>query len=311
MSRQSWLSGAVGLALVLVGWASPASAQSAQEQTIGNIVDRLVRIEEDFGQWQRAIAEGGTIVVTDSEAMAAMNTRVADLSQDLADLAAQARSQDINLDEFAGRVGQFARLIEEFGTRLDNLVEAVDARLTALEEAEARRRLEDQALAQAREKAGDAELAAARAEVSSDDDGAAGVAAAGALPDGTPMERYDFARALLIQEDYTGAERAFRNFLDAHPADNLAGNAQYWLGETHYVRGEFEAAAREFLLGYERYPQSAKAPGFLLKLGMTLAALGQRAEACTTLEELAAQFPLVGDDIRRSSAEERAVLGCP
>ena len=107
MSRQSWLSGAVGLALVLVGWASPASAQSAQEQTFGNIVDRLVRIEEDFGQWQRAIAEGGTIVVTDSEAMAAMNTRVADLSQDLADLAAQARSQDINLDEFAGRVGQF------------------------------------------------------------------------------------------------------------------------------------------------------------------------------------------------------------
>ena len=103
----------------------------------------------------------------------------------------------------------------------------------------------------------------------------------------------------------------FRAFVEAHPANDLAGNAQYWLAETYYVRNDYETAAREFLEGYQRYPESPKAPDFLLKLGVTLSAMGQRAEACSTLEELSAKFPLVRDDTRRRSAEERAVLGCP
>ena len=131
------------------------------------------------------------------------------------------------------------------------------------------------------------------------------------LPAGSPFEQYDYARALLIQKDYEGAERAFRAFVAAHPSDGLAGNAQYWLGETHYVRNEFEAAARVFVEGYQRFPESAKAPDFLLKLGTTLSALGQRAEACSTFEELALRFPLVSDNIGRGSAAESALLGCP
>ena len=302
---------ALGLAIALVVSAGPANAQSsAQDRTIATIVDRLDRLEQDIGQWQKSISEGGsgTVIVTDSEAMTAINRRIADLNQDLRDLIANSRGRQTNLGEFADRLGQFGDRIAEFGSRLDNLVEAVDVRLTALEEAELARALQEQALALAREKAGRDEPRPSKAP---DQDATAGLAADGGLPDGTPMERYDFARARLVQGDYEGAERAFRAFLEAHPSDGLAGNAQYWLGETYYVRNDFDAATREFLNGYQRYPESAKAPDFLLKLGMTLSALGQRAEACVTFEELAAKFPLVSDDISRRSAAERAVLGCP
>ncbi len=304
---------ALVLAIGLAVWAAPASAQSsAQDRTIASIVNRLERLEKDIGQWQRSISEGsaGTVIIGDADAMAAMNRRIADLNQDLSDLTDDSRGLKVNLGEFADRLGQFADRIAAFGDRLDNLVEAVDVRLTALEETEAARAVQDQALALAREDAGLVEPAAVPATDSPALGDSAGLATSG-LPDGTPMERYDFARALLIQEDYEGAERAFRAFLAAHPTDGLTGNAQYWLGETHYVRNEFEAAAREFVYGYQRFPESAKAPDFLLKLGMTLAALGQPAEACSTFEELRIRFPLVSDDIDRRSTAERTLLGCP
>ena len=297
---------ALAAALALAGWAAPAAAQ---DRTLAKIIERLDSIEEDFGQWQKAIAEGGTVVVTDSEAIVAVARRVADLEQDLSELDGHSGTLNVNLEELAGRLGQFTVQIRDFGVRLDDLVKAVDVRLTALEEIEAARALQEQAFALTREKAAAADEPP-RSE-QADSSATASASATGGLPDGTPMERYDFARARLVQGDYAGAEQAFRAFLEAHPSDGLAGNAQYWLGETHYVRNEFEAATREFLNGYQRYPDSAKAPDFLLKLGMTLAALGQRAEACNTLEELADKFPLVSDDISRRSAAERASLSCP
>ena len=56
----------------------------------------------------------------------------------------------------------------------------------------------------------------------------------------------------------------------------LAGNAQYWLGETHYVRRDYKAAATAFLNGYTTFENSPKAPDSLLKLGMTLVVMGEK-----------------------------------
>ncbi len=131
-----------------------------------------------------------------------------------------------------------------------------------------------------------------------------------ALPTGTPKEQYDYAFDILRQADYARAETALRMFLDAHPADTLAGNAQYWLGETFYVRGDFEQAAVEFLSGYQTYPNSNKAPDNLLKLGLSMARLGQTDGACTALSRLATEYPEANDTIRRRAQTERARLSC-
>ena len=299
---------AAALSLALIGW--PAAA-FAQANDIAAVVVRVERLERDLADWQRFIARdggAGTAVMPDTAAMAEMNRRIAGLNEDLRDLTSRSRGLDINLGEFADRLGQFAGRVEAFGIRLDNLVAAVDTRLTALEEAEARRALEDRARPPL---AGGEPVVADAGAPAVGEAAVTEVAAARTLPDGTPVERYDFALAALRRGDFAEAELAFRAFVEAHPADDLAGNAQYWLAETHYVRNDYEAAAREFLDGYQRYPESTKAPDFLLKLGVTLAALGQRAEACSTFEELAAKFPLVTDDMRRRSAEERTILGCP
>ena len=136
---------AAALALALIGW--PAAA-FAQANDIAAVVVRVERLERDLADWQRFIARDGgpgTAVMPDTAAMAEMNRRIAGLNEDLRDLTSRSRGLDINLGEFADRLGQFAGRVEAFGIRLDNLVAAVDTRLTALEEAEARRALEDRA----------------------------------------------------------------------------------------------------------------------------------------------------------------------
>lgn len=130
------------------------------------------------------------------------------------------------------------------------------------------------------------------------------------LPDGSPKEQYDYAFDILRQADYARAEKALRMFLDANASDDLAGNAQYWLGETYYVRGDFEQAAVEFLSGYQTYPASTKGPDNLLKLGLSMARLGQTDGACTALTRLATEYPSANDTIRRRAQTERARLKC-
>lgn len=47
------------------------------------------------------------------------------------------------------------------------------------------------------------------------------------------------------------AEEKFNTILSRFPEDNLAGNAQYWLGEVYYGRKDFAKAAVAFAKGYE------------------------------------------------------------
>lgn len=132
----------------------------------------------------------------------------------------------------------------------------------------------------------------------------------GKLPAGTPQERYNYAYKLLVQSDYADAEAAFREFIGAHGQDALAGNAQYWLGETYYVRGQYEPAAQAFLQGYQGYPKSAKAPDSLLKLGMSLSAMKKNPEACAALGQLGKEFASAPPHVKDAATRERTKIGC-
>ncbi len=131
------------------------------------------------------------------------------------------------------------------------------------------------------------------------------------LPPGPPRNRYEFARSLLKRARYDEAESAFRQFIAAHGDDPLAGNAQYWLAETFYVRGRYEESAKTYLDGYQKFPEGVKAPDNLLKLGVSLARLGDNAEACTAFDKLAESFPDAIQPIKQRAQRERARITCP
>ena len=56
------------------------------------------------------------------------------------------------------------------------------------------------------------------------------------LPNESPEKQYEFATSFLKVGDYSTAERAFREFVNANPEHDLAGNAQYWYAETFRIR---------------------------------------------------------------------------
>ena len=91
---------------------------------------------------------------------------------------------------------------------------------------------------------------------------------------GNAKQLYETAYGYLMQRDYSAAQGSFEDFLTRYPQDSLAGNAQYWLGEAHFVRGEYKAAASSFLKGYQNYAGNARAADSLLKLAMSLDRLG-------------------------------------
>jgi tol-pal system protein YbgF len=125
-----------------------------------------------------------------------------------------------------------------------------------------------------------------------------------------PKQLYETAYGYLLQRDYGGAEAAFEEFLKRHPSDPLAGNAQYWLGESLFVRGQYRAAAAAFLKGYQNYARSAKAPESLLKLAMSLQRLGQKEAACSSYSELTSKFPNAPQHVKTSAQAERQRAGC-
>jgi tol-pal system protein YbgF len=126
----------------------------------------------------------------------------------------------------------------------------------------------------------------------------------------SPSAQYNHAFGLLKQADYTGAEAALKAFVEQHPNDPMAGNAQYWLGETFYARGRYIDAASAFAEGYKRYPKSGKAADGLLKLGMALGRANQKQNACVVLARLDHDFPHAGAAVKQHAAAERKHLGC-
>ncbi len=281
-------------------WSVGVEVSRAESNDLVVISDELERLRQDVIDLQREIYRDGATasgarLEIDAPSRAEVVSRNAEFDLRLA-------AVDEEIRKMTGLIEELEHTINNVGRRLDKLVADVDFRLISLEETvKASVQPAELTTSSLSEQEG-TEKETVRPE---------SLQVTAALPEGTPAQRYDFAFGLLRSGRYDDAEQAFKSFVLEHPDDRLAGNAQYWLGETHYVRASYEQAATAFLDGYQNYPDSSKAPDNLLKLGMTLHALGQRAEACVTLQELQSKFPSAVQPIRDRASREMRMLNCP
>lgn len=127
---------------------------------------------------------------------------------------------------------------------------------------------------------------------------------------GDPAADYDAAVELYRAKQYEQAEMGLRQFIQSHPRDNRVAGATYWLGESYLARGRNREAAEQFLKVSTDYARSSQAPDAMLKLGVTLNALGAREQACATLAELDRKFPNAGSGVRQGVAREQKRARC-
>jgi tol-pal system protein YbgF len=105
------------------------------------------------------------------------------------------------------------------------------------------------------------------------------------------QEAYDAAFALIQARRYDEAASAFTSFLATYPGSELRDNGQYWLAETYYVRRQFAEALPQFQKVLDEYPQSAKLPDALLKVGYCNHELRQLDAARAALREVQRLYP--------------------
>ena len=130
------------------------------------------------------------------------------------------------------------------------------------------------------------------------------------LPDTTPEKQYEFAISFLKVGDYETAELALREFVDKNPKHELAGNAQYWYGETFRVRQLYQDAATAYLDGYQKYPKSSKAPVNLLKLGVMLVQIGEKTQGCSMILGVKDQYPKAQQSVIQKAEYEKKKFNC-
>jgi tol-pal system protein YbgF len=316
---------------------------------VRSLVDRLDRIERDMNMLQRQVYRGtgptgAPVAVSPPDAQAALNTevRISQIEDQMRTVTGQIEESNYNIDQLKRRLD---KLVSDIDLRLSALEHGGTSAAAGgagqplggdVPSRSAPRGLAGQpsppagagadpsappsrsgALGTLSTSRGGQGGAPEGGPVPSGDSPApavvtntAAAAAAGTLPSGTPSEQYNYAFGLLRQTNYPAAEQAFRSFLQRYPNDAMSGNAEYWLGETYYVRNDFNNAAAVFAEGYQKYPKSGKAPDFLLKLSMSLGKLGQKADACRALTRLDRDFPAAASPVKDRANSEKQRLGC-
>lgn len=122
------------------------------------------------------------------------------------------------------------------------------------------------------------------------------------IPQGDDRANYQAAFDLLKDGKYQEAISGFSQFLTTFPTSALADNAQYWLGEAHYVTRQFSEALRHFQTVVDKYPDSRKIPDALLKIGYCNYELKNYPAARSALSQVVSRF---GDTTAARLAAQR------
>jgi tol-pal system protein YbgF len=107
----------------------------------------------------------------------------------------------------------------------------------------------------------------------------------------TPDSMYHEAYALFEKKKYTASRKKFVEFVSEHPGHELAGNAIFWIGETHYGQKRYDSAILSYQDVIEKHPENRKVPASLLKQAYAFVNLGDKVAAKGILKTLIEKHP--------------------
>lgn len=90
---------------------------------------------------------------------------------------------------------------------------------------------------------------------------------------------------------YDLSQQQFSDYMRYYSTTELAGNAQFYLADILYRKGDFGSAVTEYDKVLEQFPGGNKAQAAQLKKGYALLELGQRDAAVRELRSLVARYP--------------------
>ena len=91
--------------------------------------------------------------------------------------------------------------------------------------------------------------------------------------------------------DAEGARKKFETFLKQYPNTELSDNAQFWIGETYYLKKDFEKAILEYEKAIAKYPEGDKIPAALFKQALAFSELGDKTNARNLFKRVIERYP--------------------
>ena len=91
---------------------------------------------------------------------------------------------------------------------------------------------------------------------------------------------------------YEVASSEFGDVVRYYPQDDLAGNAQYYMGEIAYRQGKYPQAIKSYDAVLEQFPGNNKAPAAQLRKGESLLAINQKDAGVRELRSLIQRYPM-------------------
>tara|TARA_Y100001970_G_C14086982_1_gene777867 strand:+ start:116 stop:1009 length:894 start_codon:yes stop_codon:yes gene_type:complete len=107
----------------------------------------------------------------------------------------------------------------------------------------------------------------------------------------TPEDQFQAAFDNIRNKNWIKAKNSLQKFISDNPDNQLSGSAHYWLGELFILEKKYRDSALVLAEGYQKYPESIKAPDMLFKLSLSLYEVNKINDSCKTLEKFILDFP--------------------
>jgi tol-pal system protein YbgF len=136
--------------------------------------------------------------------------------------------------------------------------------------------------------------------------GAGGYSAPSGMPPISADTLYQNALRDFTSGKYDLSRQEFSDYIKNFPSNDLASNAQFYLGEIFYAQNDFKGAIAAYDDVLSNYPRSFKLASSLYQKAVSELELGLKASATRDLREVVRRFP-GSDESRRASAKLREI----
>ena len=117
-------------------------------------------------------------------------------------------------------------------------------------------------------------------------------AASPAAQSGDENSDYNAAIDLILkQKKFDQAISALQTWVKKYPDSTYQPNANYWLGQLYYNKGQLDDSAYYFATVVKNYPKSPKAPEALFKVGVVMQDKKDTAKSKAVFEQVIKLYP--------------------
>ena len=106
------------------------------------------------------------------------------------------------------------------------------------------------------------------------------------------------------------AEQRFSEFIEGFPTSTKLSSALFWRAEARVKNENWIGAANDYLESFTINPNGESAAKTLFGLGVSLGAIGEREQACLTLDEVGSRFENIEKTLLAEIIKAKNLLNC-